>query len=113
VVMRLLFHDQRGLLAVVGIGSEILLHQTFSRDYEREADETGWKYLVAANIDPSGFIDCLKKLKKDIDQQGLAQLEHSAFSSHPPTEERIQRLERKWKKLKHQTGFVDLSKPEP
>jgi predicted Zn-dependent protease len=40
-------------------------HQSFSRDFEREADEVGWDYLVSAGIDPRGMIDFFETMKRE------------------------------------------------
>jgi predicted Zn-dependent protease len=110
-VTRLFFH-KKGLVSLLAMGSHLLLRQNFSRKYEREADDVGWAYLVEANINPLGEIEVLKKLKAEEEKRGRARLTQSGFSSHPPTEERIQRLETRWSKLKKRTGFLEFDKPE-
>ena len=42
-----------GLLGVLAGGSQVLVFQSFSQEYEREADDVGWDYLVAARTSPS------------------------------------------------------------
>jgi len=113
VAARLLFGDSGGLIGFLGDSSTILLQQSYSRSYEREADERGWDLMVKANINPRAMIDFLKKMKVHTELSGLADLEISALSSHPPTPERIQRLEAKWKKLERKTGFRDLTVNQP
>lgn len=111
LVVKVLFGDSGGLLSLIGNSSQVLVQQSFSRDYEREADDCAWKYLVAANIDPRGFIDCLKKFKvQEEKEKAGVHLEVRALNTHPPTEERIQRLEAKWKKLKRKSGFIEFEK---
>jgi Zn-dependent protease with chaperone function len=95
LVIQALFGDTSGLLAIASQASEILLQQKFSRDFEREADDVGWRYLVTAKIDPRGMIDFFTKLKKEA--AGSTHL--TLLATHPPTDERIQRLEAKWKAL--------------
>ena len=97
LVVQSLFGDTSGILAVATQGSELLLQQKFSRDFEREADDVGWRYLVTANVDPRGMIDFFKKLQNEATKAGAAQL--SLLATHPPTDERISRLEAKWKAL--------------
>ena len=81
--------------------------QGFSQEYELEADAVGWESLVAAHIDPRGMTEMLIKLKGVQHRMG-ADAQFHAFSSHPATEKRIQRLEAKWKKLKDKSGFIPL-----
>jgi len=84
--------------------STFVMGQTFSREYEREADSEGWNYLVAANINPHGFIDALAKLH----QFEFKHFHGAILSDHPPTEDRIAKLELKWRDLPQKTGFVEL-----
>lgn len=68
-----------------------------SRKMETEADETGWKYLVDAHIDPQGmiaFFEILDRKHKASAKEGYL----SFLSSHPATGERIQHLKEKYKK---------------
>lgn len=93
LVIQALFGDTTGLLAVATDSSEMLLRQKFSRDFEREADDIGWTYLIRAGINPRGMIDFFIKLEKETaDTIPL-------LNTHPPTKERIERLEEKWKAL--------------
>lgn len=97
LVLQSLFGDTSGLLAAATEGSELLLRQKFSRDFEREADDIGWRYLLNAKIDPRGMIDFFTKLDKEMRESGSAQL--SLLATHPPTTERIERLKEKSKAL--------------
>ena len=75
-----------------------------SRAFENEADETGWNYLVQANINPSGLISFFKIIKKEyeptIDSLKTEQIDLSFLSTHPQTEERIAHLIKKQQQLK-------------
>jgi predicted Zn-dependent protease len=106
LVIQALFGDSSGLLAVASQSSELLLQQKFSRDFEREADDVGWRYLVTAKINPSGMIDFFTKLEKEVAKSGTAHL--SLLATHPPTRERIERLHAKWKAL-GQKSFSPLA----
>jgi predicted Zn-dependent protease len=108
LIIKLFLGNRGGLLGVLGDSSQLLVRQTFSQEYELEADAVGWQYLVAARIDPRGLTDMLKKLKLLEDSRKSRGLEIRAFSSHPPTEKRIRRLEAKWKELKDKSQFVEL-----
>ena len=92
--------------------SELLIYESFSQRYEREADAYGWNYLVAARINPHGMIEALQKLKHfeaDLSMTNQA----SAFDSHPDLDERIQWLEAKWNALPDKTNFIELTNPVP
>jgi predicted Zn-dependent protease len=101
-----LFAGKRGgLLGLLGGSSGLLVSQSFSQEYELEADAVGWQSLVDAHIDPRGLADMLMKfqaMQRGMGTEPLIQ----AFSSHPATEKRIRRLEAKWKQLKNKTGFI-------
>jgi predicted Zn-dependent protease len=99
-------------LETLAYPSELLAYESFSQEYEREADSVGWNYLVAAGINPHGMIDMFGKLEgqMEIVKDGR---EHPAFDSHPALGKRIAWLEAKWEKLPNQTGFVPLTNAVP
>ncbi|MEW6304216.1 MAG: M48 family metallopeptidase [Verrucomicrobiota bacterium] len=101
-VFKTFFSGNEGLVAVIAAGSTILVAQNYSREYEREADDTGWDLLVAANIDPRGLATFLNRLLDEEKKLGFGKGVR-ALSSHPPSEERIARLEKRWNKLKKKT----------
>ena len=107
LLCRLFMRDNSGLLGVLAGGSQLLVSQSFSQEYELEADDVGWEYLVKARIDPRGLADMLKRLKAEQEQMKLVQVAPQAFSSHPATDKRIRRLEAKWEKLKDKSGFIE------
>ena len=109
IIFGTFFRGSGGLTRVVGQGSELMLTQGFSQEYETEADETGWSYLVQANIDPRGMIGIFQKFKAEEAKEKPGDKLPQAFQSHPALAKRIARLEAKWKKLPHQNGFVELS----
>jgi Zn-dependent protease with chaperone function len=99
-----LFGDLEGLLALAAEGGTRLLDLRFSRDFEREADDAGWEYLTTAGIDPTGLISFFEKLKADErDQLGSAADAAdtlSFLSTHPASQERIERLRRKLEEVR-------------
>jgi beta-barrel assembly-enhancing protease len=99
---------KRATGSLLGVGSGILVAQGFSQKYETEADEVGWKYLVAANINPHGLIDMFKKFQAEQGAMGLGHFMPESLSSHPALSKRIARLEKKWNKLDHKDGFIEL-----
>lgn len=108
-----LFGDATGLMAVLIDNSALLLIRKYSRDYEREADETGWAYLKAAGIDPRGMIAFFHLLLEEAEKgeaspAGPGEALHF-LSTHPATPERIDRLREKWRSSNAQIGdFRDL-----
>jgi len=67
------------------IGST-LVSRKFSRDQEREADDTGFQYLIAAGFDPNGAVRLSERLNRLGGGAGLF------FDSHPGWEERSERF---------------------
>ncbi len=108
IIFGTFLHSRNGLMNLVGRGSELMLTRGFSQEYETEADETGWNYLVKANVDPRGMIGIFKKFKAEEAIEKNADKLPQAFQSHPALDKRIARLESKWKKLRHQSGFLEL-----
>ncbi len=92
--------------------SELLVYESFSQKYEREADACGWDYLVAAKINPRGLIDALRKLKQ-FNGEGGGSERGSAFESHPDLEKRILWLEAKWTALADKNHFIELTNTVP
>jgi predicted Zn-dependent protease len=112
LIFRVFLGGGGGLGGVMAEGSDLLVRQSFSQEYETEADDAGWKLLVAANVDPRGLTGMLRKFQGFEVSQKHVEIMPRAFSSHPALEKRIARLEAKWEKLPRKTGFVEL-KPTP
>ena len=116
VVLQAVLGDTSGLFGMAAEASRYLLEQKFSRDFEREADDTGWAYLVEANIDPRGMTRFFEKLKQLVADSGMAVMENSLslVNTHPTSHERIDRLKAKWEELPKKSGFASFgswSKP--
>jgi beta-barrel assembly-enhancing protease len=108
VIFGVFLHSRSGLGNLLGAGSEFMLTQGFSQEYETEADLVGWNYLVQANIDPRGMIGMFRKFKAEETKETQGDKLPQAFQSHPALDKRIARLEAKWKKLHRQSGFLEL-----
>lgn len=110
-VLKIFISDRQGFLSTISNGSQFLVRQSFSRDFEQEADDVGWRYLVEANIDPRGLAEFLERLLSDpvlkfVDNSALRIL-----SSHPPTAARVAHLNELWRGLTKKSGFISLSSP--
>jgi beta-barrel assembly-enhancing protease len=108
-VFRVYFGDGDVVKLAEKSSVDLMVQQSFSQGYEIEADEVGFEMLVAANIDPRGEIEALKKLRVYEAAESADYSGTHAFDSHPALEKRIARLEKKWRKLKKKDGFLDLS----
>ena len=104
------FGDATGLMAVMVENGAFLLTRKYSRDYERDADDTGWRYLVNAGINPRGMTDFFTKLLEK-EQESLPSRVGDALnflSTHPATRERIARLQDKEKTLDRHSGYMSF-----
>ncbi len=95
VVIQTLFGDFTGLLAVLTQNSGLLIRSKFSRDFEREADAKGFHYLVNSKIHPKGMIAFFKKILEEEKKIGINSEVLTFISTHPGTEERIEKLKEK------------------
>jgi Zn-dependent protease with chaperone function len=112
VILQAVLGDTSGLFGMAAEASRYLLEQKFSRDFEREADDTGWSYLVEANIDPRGMTRFFEKLKQLVADSGMATMENSLslVNTHPTSQERIDRLTAKWEQLPKKSGFASFGR---
>lgn len=108
LLIELLCQSSSGRASAVGAASSLLIVKGFSQEYEFEADDVGWRYLLAAKVNPHGMIETLSKLKEYEDKQKDLAALPGAFSTHPATAKRIKKLEGKWKKVKDRSQFVEL-----
>lgn len=105
VVLQGLIGDVSGVLAVVANAAPLLLHQSYSRGFERAADQKGFELLQRAQLDPRGMISFFTKviaeekqqLEKIKDEQARELMQDSMgfLSSHPATADRITALEKR------------------
>jgi beta-barrel assembly-enhancing protease len=108
LIFKVFLGNSSGVLPILGEGSEILIHQSFSQEYELEADDVGWQSLVAAHIDPRGLASMLRKLEAEDEKLPGSAPRLNAFSTHPTTAKRVQRLNKKWEKLANKSDFRPL-----
>jgi beta-barrel assembly-enhancing protease len=110
LLIELLFQGGNNRFSAVSAASSLLIVNGFSQQYETEADDVGWKYLVMAKVNPHGMIESLSKLKEYEDKQKDREVMPHAFSSHPATAKRIHKLERNWKRLKDKSQFIEIKR---
>jgi Zn-dependent protease with chaperone function len=108
VIFGLFLHSESRVGNVVTLSSGLMVFQGFSQKYETEADDAGWDYLVAANIDPRGMIRAFQKLEAAEGKRIAHAFGPQSLQSHPATAKRIARLEKKWNKLVRKTDFLSL-----
>lgn len=97
-----LLGDASGIMAFIANAAPLLINQSYSRDFEAEADETGYNLLVESGIDPDGLYSFFnrireeeKKLLRSVDNANVQRLLEKTFSllsTHPATDDRIARL---------------------
>ena len=102
------FSDVNGIMAVIADNAHNLQSLSYSREFEREADEGGTLLMIKNNIDPNGMIQLFKRLQNE--ENSLTTLPEF-LSSHPFTSERIRDIEqlidetdftaKKWSKLEN------------
>jgi Zn-dependent protease with chaperone function len=107
MICNLFFRHSGGLGGLASGGAGLLISAGFSQEYETEADDVGWNYLVKANINPQGMIRLFEKLKAHEEKEGI-DIVPQAFHSHPATAKRIRVLEKRWAKLRRQGDFIEL-----
>lgn len=81
--------DANGIMAVIGDNVNSLQSLSFSRTFEREADEDGFKILVKNKINPKGMSNLFKRLEKE---KSISIPEF--LSSHPITGDRIATIDK-------------------
>ncbi len=113
-VVQAFLGDATGLLAVLANNAPFLLTQKFSRDFEREADEQGFRYLEAAKLNPRGMITFFDKMRREEEKvreqlPGGEALDALNFlSTHPATPKRMARLEKLLAKSPRKDGFATV-----
>jgi len=94
-----------GVYEAANLGMSLALPITFlkfERGFESEADYLGLQYMYKAGYDPQAFIDFFEKIKA-LEKEKPGTLS-KAFSTHPPTPERI---------LKSQQEIREVLPPRP
>ena len=93
VVIVLVTGDVNAASSIVAAAPTILLELSYSRQFEREADEFGYRFMRQHDLDPQHFADIMQRLERlgGDDEMGK---ESAWWSTHPATGERIERFRR-------------------
>ena len=103
-----------GLSGLLAESSGMVVIQGFSRQFETEADDAGWDFLLAAKIDPRGLPAALAKLQvAEAAGQAGKRRGPAALRSHPDTTWRVQRLTRRGARLAANREFLPLTNAWP
>jgi predicted Zn-dependent protease len=110
IMIKAFFGDSSGIWGEVVKSGAFLLDQQFSRSFEREADETGFSYLVNAGIDPGGMIGFFQRLEEERKKVDTLNLEEKLnfLSTHPVPAMRIKYLNKKLKQLRNRGEFLNF-----
>jgi len=110
VIISTLFSDINSLISILIDKSQMLLEMKYSKDYERQADNTGWQYMEQANINPKGMIDCFEKMM-ELEKNNLVKMPDSMnfLSTHPLMKERIDYLQKKLPMKDQHVDYIDFN----
>lgn len=94
IILQILFGDVTGASGLIVDNAESLIGLKFGRDMEREADVLGFELMEKAQLDPSGlkqFFETVQLFEKTSPA--------AILSTHPLTQERIQYMDNRLKKI--------------
>lgn len=111
LVIRGLLGDRGGITDALLEGGAFLLDQKFSRSFEREADETGFAYLLTSDIDPGGMVTFFGRLHEESKKEGSISLNNSLnfLSTHPAPLERMNYLQQKLQSVNRSGTYLSFS----
>lgn len=76
----------------------------FSRSFEAEADYLGVQYMYKTGYDPNAFVDFFEKIQT-MEKRKPGTMS-KLFSTHPPTDDRIQKTQKEIAQLKARPEYV-------
>lgn len=91
LVIGLLVGDGSALGTIATALPATLVDSAYSRSFEREADDYAFARLKQMQISPAAFASLMRKMQAQSEASGSGALKY--FSSHPPTDERIESAE--------------------
>jgi Zn-dependent protease with chaperone function len=81
--------DTNGIMNIIAENAHNLQGLSYSRKFEREADEEGTNLMMKNNIDPYGMLKLFSRLEKEHDKSLIPEF----MSTHPATKERIKNVD--------------------
>jgi predicted Zn-dependent protease len=90
-------YQASGLLVPMGL-------LKFSRNFESEADYLGLQYMYKTGYDPTAFVDFFEKIQT-LEKRKPGTIA-KAFSTHPPTDDRIAKTQKEIADLKPRPEYV-------
>lgn len=103
--------DKSGVSQALGVGADLYL-KSYSRDQENEADSLGIRYLTQAGYDPAAMTSFLVNLQNSsaleahIAGQGPSSPISGYFSTHPATQDRVNKTAGEGRAAGAGKGFV-------
>ena len=85
--------NSQAAAAAINVGGTAIFAK-FSRQDEQQADEGGFRNVMAAGISPEGMLTFFQKLLAEEQQSGGNSAVSSWFSDHPGTQDRIDDIKR-------------------
>lgn len=79
----------------LGTLTQGLINARYSQKQEKEADDCGYEFLIAKGKNPWGMVMAFEKLQSLEGEQGQSTYIQKMFSSHPETQDRIERMSRR------------------
>jgi Zn-dependent protease with chaperone function len=93
VLATVLAGDAVGMTFLAAAVPAMLLDSRYSRSFEQEADDYAFGLLARHDISPQVFADVMRRFARDQRTAAPRDPVLRYLSSHPPTEERIERAE--------------------
>lgn len=101
-----LFSDINGIMAVIAENAHNLNNLTYSRKFEKEADEAGTLLLIKNGINPEGVVSLFEILQEE--ESDITSFIPEYISTHPNTGKRIENI----KQLIEEQSFVEEQNPK-
>lgn len=84
-VLSVILSDVNGLMTVMAQNADQLNMLSYSRNFEQEADEDGFRIMRNNHLNPNGMVKLFEKLEKENENVSIPEF----LSTHPLTKQRI------------------------